>query len=135
MLSKRNMQDILEATIMAIVSQGGPSASYSGACRYRGLHGRKCAIGHWIDDEHYVESMEDAMIDDRFALRALNQSLGMKIHPGNNDFDFFYMLQATHDEAVQISGELGGGSFFQVWAGQLKDFCWKFDLRFPEELI
>lgn len=53
-----NKQAAFDNLVQAIIDQGGPSVSNKGACRYRGLGGRKCAVGHLIPDHIYRKSME-----------------------------------------------------------------------------
>lgn len=51
-------QAAFDNLVQAIIDQGGPSVSKNGACRYRGLGGRRCAVGMLIPDHIYKKSME-----------------------------------------------------------------------------
>ncbi len=53
-----NKQAAFDNLVQAIIDQGGPSVSTTGACRYRGMDGRKCAVGFLIPDHIYRKSME-----------------------------------------------------------------------------
>lgn len=43
-------QEIFNKSYLTVVEQGRPSVNKEGMCAYRGKGGRKCAIGHLIDD-------------------------------------------------------------------------------------
>ena len=116
-------QAILEATTMAIVTQGGPSY-VDGSCKYRGPDGRKCAIGLLIADDFYEETFEGFLVSysmwnalyksgvPRFVLR------------------FLFDLQQAHDTAAY-----GRTEFWESWTLQLRRLCEIHDLEFPGELI
>jgi len=121
-------QAVLEATTMAIVTQGGPSFGPGTRCVYHSADGRKCAIGHLIADEFYDETLEGEPVIDGTIAEIVSRSLGVEI--GMDDIWFLDELQRTHDNASQRRN-----NFFQVWCMLLKDLCKKYDLRFPEELV
>ena len=47
-----------QEVLAALIKQGGASMDSVGACRLRGLNGRKCALGWLIPDEAYHPIME-----------------------------------------------------------------------------
>jgi hypothetical protein len=50
-------QMIFNTVYTHLLKQGGPS-TIRGACMYRGLNGRMCAVGFMIPDDVYEEDME-----------------------------------------------------------------------------
>ena len=52
-LTDPETQLIIEKTYDYLVKQGGPSIDSQNDCVYRGIDGKKCAVGMWIKDEVY----------------------------------------------------------------------------------
>lgn len=51
-------QGLFDLIVSKVLEQGMPSADEGGYCMYRGIEGRKCAIGHLIPDDIYDSKME-----------------------------------------------------------------------------
>jgi len=62
------LQDAFDTVVRHLAQQGQRSVHRSphgdGLCRYRGPHGRKCAIGIFIPDSHYDGAMEELPVED-----------------------------------------------------------------------
>jgi hypothetical protein len=70
----------------------------SGSCAYRTDHGRKCGVGHLLDDDKAAEA-----IADNYTVFTLNQQgrlgkLGLD-HITNAEVDFLIDVQDAHDNA------------------------------------
>lgn len=63
-LMTMSLQEIYDRAVAGLAGQGfEPSVSKNGhLCRYRGEDGRKCAAGHVIDDDEYIQEMEGTNI-------------------------------------------------------------------------
>lgn len=131
MLSQGQRQDILEASVMAIVSQGGPSMGMEGGCSYRGCDFRKCAVGHFIDDKLWKPELEGQTVDSWPIHNALEKSLQMSL--GREDFEFFRDLQNCHDISAFDAND--DDEFWSRWVSALRRMCDNYGLRFPEELV
>lgn len=134
------MQDILEASVMGIASQGGPSYSHDvKACAYRGPHGRKCAIGQLIDDAYYSSEFNFDAVSDPFVLEAIESTMDIKIQSTSTLFGFLKRLQKTHDSSSYqynpYYNAVTDEEFFIRWDKDLRVLCEEYKLRFPEELI
>ena len=97
-------QAVLEQTTKAIVAQGGPSmdSEYSALedsdpmCAYRGLGGRRCALGHLIPDDEYHEGIEGTTLEGDWQIKEIiERSLGIDLSV--DDVDFLQQLQEAHD--------------------------------------
>lgn len=130
MLPSLDRQATLEAVIIALVTQGRPSITSRGRCKYRGPHDCKCAIGHLISDEYYQDILEGEPVqdDNPRVIRAVEQSLGVELK--YKDINFLQELQQSHDQASFDFDE-----FFERLDEELRDLCKRWNLRFPEELI
>lgn len=134
MLSQSERQDIVEAAVMAIVTQGGPSVSVAvrgGA--YRGDGGCKCVIGHFIDDAFYDPAFENVRVKELSVRTALEKSLG--IHLWDEDVSFFQRLQCAHDLPLIAPNLHYKTAYFDRFSNRIKNLCAHFGLRFPEELL
>lgn len=96
-ISKLTKQQVFDLVVAGLHSQGYKrSVSEDGlTCRYRGAYGRKCSIGHLIDDEEYEKRMEFCLWGHQPALRKV---LGLPL--GYNPlFALLEDLQHAHDFA------------------------------------
>lgn len=79
------LQDIFNEASAHLMGMDGPSLDEDGdACVYRGydddceLSGKMCAVGLFIDDEHYSPDLEGVSINDSHAVsNAVAQSWGL----------------------------------------------------------
>ncbi len=56
-------RQVFDAIVRALLAQGGPSRdSVNGLCRYRGAHGRACAVGQVITDSAYTPFVEGEVL-------------------------------------------------------------------------
>lgn len=131
MLNREDRQEIVEAVVMGIVTQGGPSIGDDGTCAYRGGDERKCAVGLFIDDADYEEWLEGHTVDDYNVQQLLEKSLSSSLD--DDDIDFFNELQNSHD--VAYSTAECAEDFWGLWCEGMKQLCYLENLRFPEELV
>ena len=89
------------------------SVDSGGQCLYRGPHGRKCFIGHLIDD--------DADVAEAAVTEALLQSVGLL----PEDLMFAQRCQRAHDSSRSASD-------MQSW---LRLVCEQYELTQPPELV
>jgi hypothetical protein len=86
-------QQVFDRTYDSLIKQGRTSAN-RGRCMYRGPFGCKCAIGHWIKDEHYHPSLENEAVDSDSVRDALFKSWPeLEAH----SCAFLADLQSAHD--------------------------------------
>ncbi len=98
-----NKQEVYNKAKAALLAQGCKSV-HNNSCMYRSPDGKKCAVGHLIDDEHYSESLEGLITDSIQVIDALRKS-GIDVEVPENyqitnlpdDIDFLYELQGAHD--------------------------------------
>ena len=89
-------QAAFDNLVQAIIDQGGPSISNKGACRYRGLGGRKCAVGHLIPDHIYRKGMEGLsyeLLRDKYLELDIVPAI-VTLHP------LLPAIQSAHDSAA-----------------------------------
>lgn len=53
-----NKKEIFQIVSRHLLEQGEPSFDNSGMCAYRGVDGKKCAVGCLIKDEFYSKGLE-----------------------------------------------------------------------------
>ena len=86
-------QTLFDTVVIALRKQVLPSKNEEGFCLYRGPHGLKCAVGHLIPDEMYMEEMEDVVashLPERYSeIEELFDDCSM---------DLIDALQEIHDE-------------------------------------
>jgi hypothetical protein len=107
----RNAQDIFDYVVGALLKQGRPAVDLkTGLCHYRMKDGRKCAIGHLIDDRFYSADLEGngicAPVTD-----AVELSLGRKLSIA--EFHVVDRLQQAHD-AIRLDRPLTPKQFRDV---------------------
>lgn len=88
-----NKQEIFDAVVNGLASQGFERSLGNGNCRLRGEDGRKCALGWLIPDKGYDRSHEYSPV--RAALGFLPE---LPVLPGSH-WDFLGRLQDAHDDA------------------------------------
>ncbi len=101
------LQEIFDKTTNAIIAQGGPSLTrkVERGCAYRGVNGRKCAIGHLIPDELYDKDIEgggfQALLDEHPELATHFKTISTDKKAPR----LLESLQYAHDAAVVDSSE------------------------------
>jgi hypothetical protein len=100
MMTQEQKQAYFDAAVAGLASQGFTRAVHDGgSCAYRGVGGKKCALGHLIPDERYEPEMEGGV---NAAVRAV---LGRD--DIEDDFYWFSKLQNCHDLAYTLDSETG----------------------------
>ena len=114
-----NNQEAFNKAVLGVVAQGGPSlmAPHLGACcAYRAENGRKCAVGHLIEDDDYTPYFEGrpaSLVRDTLkSLKGVDASL-------------LNALQSAHDRML-ADEHLDG------FIADAKDIASKYNLTFPE---
>ena len=85
-------QETFDFVATKLIEQGVPSMQ-PGSCLYRGPNGTKCAAGHLIPDEFYLESDFEYNTADQGLVRRVLADLGY-------DVPFVRDLQRAHDQAA-----------------------------------
>lgn len=93
-----DFQTLFNFVYQGLLTQGGPSTTGTPLgrepmCMYRGLGGRKCAIGLLIPDEKYTPEMDNGI-----GLCGVLDEIGGYTKERLN---FFYNMQRAHDRAAR----------------------------------
>ncbi len=98
-------QDIYNRVKAALLAQGSRSVSDTG-CVYRSTDGKRCALGHLIDDEHYSPELEGNGCGSMIVIKAL-QASGISVSENDSDDDVYHdhrdflrKIQMAHDSAA-----------------------------------
>lgn len=95
-LTQELKQDILNRAVAGLASQGFTrSVDIAGGCLYRGLDGKKCALGHVMPDEKYRHSLEGSG-----PTMAVCEALGLD---WRSTASFLGQLQECHDHAYEVN--------------------------------
>lgn len=86
-------KEMLLAAVEGVLRQGGKSMD-GGKCRYRAPNGRKCAVGHLIEDRRYEPRIESHTADYREVIDAI----GLE-DPKVRTVSLLRELQTAHDES------------------------------------
>ena len=129
-------QEIFNKAAVHLMGMDGPSLDANGdACVYRGydedecysFNGQMCAIGLFIDYEHYNEDIEGTGITGNQAVAdAVAKSLGQE-HLTDAQLMLFADLQMAHDDTSRITDEDDWSSDI---VAALDGVATKFHLRF-----
>ena len=118
-----NNQEAFNKSVLGVVAQGGPSlvtrhSGFISRCAYRAENGRKCAVGHLIEDEDYDPYMERKSVT-HLHLRGYLPKLS------DVSVELLVKLQNAHDEI--LSDEHLGEFIVNA-----KDIAREYNLTFPE---
>ena len=118
-----NNQEAFNKAVLGVVAQGGPSlvANHSGfisQCAYRAEDGRKCAVGHLIEDEDYDPFIEKKSVSHLYLRGYIPKLMDVSV-------ELLIKLQDAHDYLL-TDEHLGE---FIVNA---KDIASEYNLTFPE---
>ena len=133
-------QEIFDKASVHLMGMEGPSLDQDNdACAYRGksfcsafdddceFNGQMCAVGLFIDDEHYDEDIEGTGITgNRSVSHAVAKSWGQE-HLTSDQLSLLADLQMAHDEASR--GRINGDWSSNIVAS-LDGVATKFHLRF-----
>ena len=117
MTAYRTRQEILSIGYIGVMKQGGPSVNARGFCAYRGDEGRRCHIGHLIDDDSYSKRLEGRDAGKPSVRKAAN------ISP--DDRKFVIRLQNAHDMAWRFD-------FCADYTRRVKAIADEYGLEMPE---
>ena len=98
-------QEIFNKAAVHLMGMDGPSLDADGdACAYRGynddceLNGQKCAVGLFIDDQHYDDDLEgQGIIGSQSVADAVAKSWGQE-SLSNDQLSLLADLQNAHDD-------------------------------------
>lgn len=103
-------QEWFDTAARGVIAQGAKSLDDERlVCRYRGLNGLKCAIGHIIPDDKYTPEMDRSIL-----FRGVLQKAGLvdfEAHCFEAPECFLRQLQAAHDNVRHE----GGPDFVRVY--------------------
>lgn len=68
------LQEMFNKAYLGLAGQKFEKSSKAGVCLYRGPDGKKCAVGHLIDDAHYTEELEHKAAYQPMVRKALEAS-------------------------------------------------------------
>lgn len=120
-------QELFNKGYLGVLAQGGPSVNEQGVCRYRGVNGTKCAVGHMIPDGVYYPGMEGSWITD--LVKENPTTLG-------DDSRFLQLFQGCHDSAYEetrmLADEKRQEAFIRVFKEKTRWFVRYYQLTIPE---
>lgn len=91
----RTAQEIFDTVKQHLLTQNARSENgYSTLCMYRGIEGRKCAVGCLIDDEDYDPKFEGRTVRSLLAEHKLPEPLATEFQRNEN---LLTSLQDIHD--------------------------------------
>ena len=134
-------QEIFDAASVHLMGMDGPSLDeHNDACVYRGygedceLNGQKCAVGLFIDDEHYSPDLEGQGISgtghaNQDVADAVAKSWGQE-SLSNDQLRLLSDLQDAHDETSRGSSLIPDHTWSKNIVSALDDVATKFHLRF-----
>lgn len=123
------LQEIFNKVAIALVHQGVPSIDSLGDCMYR-CGDLKCAAGHLILDEHYVEDIEGKPCCYESVQQALLLS-GVPDDPMTEDF--VSKLQKAHDRDADLA--FPEEPWIKTWAREMENVASEYKLEIPVELL
>jgi len=115
------LQDIFNEASAHLMSMEGPSLDMDGdACVYRGydddceFNGQMCAVGLFIDDEHYSPDLEGVSINDSHAIsNAVAQSWGLD-ELSSKQLALLDDLQNAHDRGSRYEQRDDWSSYIRI---------------------
>lgn len=133
-VEKQRVQEIINVGYLGVIKQGGKSMDPYvgiGACRYRGLAGFKCFIGHSIPNEKYEKRMEGMLAS---LLYTWPELLGIPMRDTDPDafaeaLNILFACQQCHDQDTRKDEQ---GDFLTVFKKRMKDVTKKFGFTLPE---
>lgn len=143
-------QRVFNETAYHLMKQRVPSVNASGEiCRLRGAHGRKCAVGYWIDDENYSEEMEEYAVeflgipvaDCLFRAEAQDVPIQMRVALAKRlgvgemavPWGLLRKLQSIHDRQFKNSPD--PAIVCSVWCADLRQLAHEYGLDLPTEIV
>lgn len=89
-------QELFDRISKHLLNQNERSIEHiSGACRYRGDNGLKCAVGAIIPDEKYSGHIEGVIVYSEYVISCLPVR-----YRGKSSIDFLNKLQTLHDKTA-----------------------------------
>ena len=120
-------QEMFNESYIGVVTQGGPSVSDEGLCRYRGEGGTKCGVGHLIDDE--TASVWD--MQDKPSISSIIRLGNLKVPNFIKDNEVLARgIQKSHDIAY-TNLRFGDEDFMLTFKNNMEKVAKDFDLTIP----
>lgn len=92
-----NLQEAFDKAYLGVIEQGGPAHLDDGRCRYRGPNGRKCGVGHLIDDEKLAARWDEQNLGIHVGVQDDKAPAWMKSQPMAQ---LLTAIQSLHDSIV-----------------------------------
>ena len=127
MLTKEKMQEWFDRAVEGLAGQGFTrSVNAGGNCRYRGVDGKKCAVGFLIEDKDYVPEWDvsNSLEGPVYLLSGCRYSVTTAAV-----FKFLGDLQMCHDTAYTADADSP-----KKMKKNLRDFAIEHDLTIPAVL-
>lgn len=109
-------QQVFDFVVRGLVAQGGPSlAPLPGPddpgfrCMYRGVGGRKCAVGLLIEDANYHAALEGECATSDAVRAALGEEFWAGLGYPDRDGDVVAMLEVLQEEHDSIFNRVARG--------------------------
>ena len=123
-----NRQEIFNKAISGIIQQKNPSIRDDHCC-YRGMYGRKCAIGHLLSDTEYEPNMDDRDGMSVGQLRSNYGNLPLFNKLSNEDAIFLRELQKLHDNTNIVTEDNLSENFLTTFSRNAVAFAIKYNLN------
>lgn len=119
-----NTQELFDKAISGLYEQNQPSSDSMGKyCAYRGAHNTKCAVGHLIQDQFYVDTFEGHPCYKINIKAAIESSIGRKLT--DKEVRLLGKLQRMHDNSLWDCYD----SFREILLNTSSDIAKKFNLQ------
>ena len=122
-MNEVNNQEAFNKAVLGVVAQGGPSMvephlDYCSQCAYRAENGRKCAVGHLIEDEDYDPYVERKSVSHLHFRGYLPKLSDVSV-------ELLVELQDSHDSMLADEN-------LDEFIKDAKDIASRYNLTFPE---
>ena len=112
------MQQMFDIVVGGLLRQNAQSLGrISDICLYRGLHGRKCAVGFLISDEAYHSSLEGENTTSQSVLKAIEMTFPKLT---TSEIGLLYSMQNIHDSCEP-----------HQWPNQFASLARRYNLTMP----
>lgn len=117
-MTKSEKQKMFNKAVKGLASQDFQQSLSDGTCAYRGLGGKRCAVGWLIPDGKYDAEMEGFPVDDIGCFK------------GTQVLTFLLELQEAHDDAEHEDVD----RVSDVMKARLRSFAESHKLKLPKVL-
>ena len=121
-----NNQEAFNKAVIGVVAQGGPSMKsrhlgVSSQCVYHAKDGRKCAVGHLIEDEDYDHVIENKTVTHLHVMGYIQKLSNVSV-------ELLVKLQDAHDSMLADEN-------LDEFIADAKNIASRYNLTFPESEV